>query len=328
MSKRKEERTMCSQFVKRIVVGTVILVWIFAGGVQADVFSLASLSPSIGGNIGSADLLAPGPNVHVPGGNLGLLPGDEIDALSAGSDIVTGNDIIFFSVDRYSCGLQGPAFPYDVAGQSGLGQQAGDIFVTMNLNYVQSAPVGYNYLDVNQHEFGLVPAGSIGFPDRQYSGDIDNLDAYSMEEFDFNADGVPDVPVYFSLAAGSPTLATLGASPADILVWAPGVGLNVFLSASQLGLDSGGDDIDALALEIIGGNIELYFSLTPNSASGLGADIYYSNAQGWNTVAFPASVLGLLGMDNVDALETNAVPEPVTILLIMLGLVELVRKKK
>lgn len=51
--------------------------------------------------------------------------------------------------------------------------------------------------------------------------------------------------VLFSLAPGSPTLTTLGASAADVLVTSPGGGPSVFASAASLGLVAG-DDIDGL----------------------------------------------------------------------------------
>ena len=52
-------------------------------------------------------------------------------------------------------------------------------------------------------------------------------------------------PIYFSLAAGSPPLALLGAGPASVLVLNPGGTAMVALSELALGLMPG-DDIDAL----------------------------------------------------------------------------------
>jgi hypothetical protein len=309
--------------MRKYFVSVAVIVGMVSVLGYADVFSIDASSPSVV-NVNQSDLLAAGPNVHVSYLNIGLQAGDELDALSAGSDIVTGNDIIYFSVDRNSLGVQGPAYPYDVTGQAALGQQAGDIFVTMNQNLVQSAPQGTNYFDINQHELGLVPSGLGGFPDQQYSGAIDNLDAYSMEEFDYNSDGVPDVPVYFSLASGSPTLAALGASGADILVWDPATGsISVKYSAAALGLNPD-DDIDALALNVGNVGTGAYFSL----ANRQPADVFYSSLAGTNTVAYAAGQLGLVDSDNVDALETNAVPEPVTLSLFgFIGLALLRRKK-
>ncbi len=311
--------------MRRVIKSVVGLVCILSIISYADVFSIDASSPSTS-KVAPADLLAAGPIVHVPQLNIGLVQGDELDALSAGLDIVTKSDIVYFSVDRTSGGIVGPAYPYDVAGQSFLGQQAGDIFITMDQNFVQNVPQGLNYLGVNQNAFGLVPAGAQGFPDQQYSGPMDNLDAYSMEEFDFNRDGVPDVPVYFSLAAGSPTLTALNASPADILVWDPITGaISIKFSALQLGL-SVADDIDALALNVNPAGLGVYFSL----ANRQRADIFYSDLiSGTSSVAYSAAQLGLNVNDNVDALETNAaVPEPITIGLFGFVAFAVLKRKK
>ncbi len=313
--------------MRRVFNGIVGLIFILSITGSADVFSIDSSSPSAS-KVNPADILAAGPAAHVPQSNIGLLAGDELDALSAGLDVVTEHDIIYFSVDRFSTGVQGPAFPYDVAGQAANGQQAGDIFITMDQNFVQNVPQGLNYLGANQNAYGLVPTGFAGFPTQQYSGALDNIDAYSMEEFDFNGDGNPDVPVYFSLAAGSPTLTALGASPADILVWDPATGMiSVKYSAVQLGLDAAYDDIDALALNVSPAGLGVYFSLA-NRQPG---DVFYSDLiSGTSTVMYSAAQLGLLPTDNVDALETNAapIPEPVSIGLFSLAGIALLRKRK
>ena len=69
-----------------------------------------------------------------------------------------------------------------------------------------------------------------------------------MGAVDPDLDGVLDQSVYFTLAAGSPTLATLGAMPHDVLRFRIGASgaATLWLAGSALGLVSG-DVIDALA---------------------------------------------------------------------------------
>lgn len=308
-------------------VGVCVCTVLLVGAARADIFSVDQ-----GARNDPADLLSAGPTIHVPKVNLGLVAGDNVDALSQGLDVITENDIIYFSVDQNALGIVGPFTPLDVAGQAGLGQVAGDIFVTANSLGIQSAPVGLNYLDVNQHEFGLLPFGPGGFPLEPNVGEQENLDAYSMEEFDYTGDGMQDVSVYFSLTAGSPTLGG-GLSPADILVASPVGVLSVAYTSTAAGLGPG-DDIDALALEILGGGAEAYFSLAPGSPTlaAMGAspaDVFYTPLTGAPPiVAYAAVTLGLDPADNLDALETNAIPEPTTILLLALAGLGVLRRRR
>ena len=84
-----------------------------------DTFSIDANSPS---PIDPAALLNPGITVQVPAAILGLVVGDELDALSLGMDAVQDLNIIFFSVDRGSQGVAGPLTPLDVNGQALLNQ--------------------------------------------------------------------------------------------------------------------------------------------------------------------------------------------------------------
>ena len=111
-----------------------------------------------------------------------------------------------------------------------------------------------------------------------------------------------------------------------------------FKDAASMGLQVG-DDIDALALNAIPylfsgsamGN-QAYFSLAPGSPTLLGADglpgtaddlsaadIFYTDFTGGSALVYSADSLGLLFEDDLDALETNAVPEPVSMLLLAAG---------
>ena len=68
--------------------------------------------------------------------------------------------------------------------------------------------------------------------------DLVGLEMCAVGAVDPDLDGVLDQPVYFTLAAGSPTLATLGATPHDVLrsrIGASGAA-TLWLAGSALGL--------------------------------------------------------------------------------------------
>jgi hypothetical protein len=191
--------------------------------VQDPTFGLAS-----GGSLDAATLyeLPTPPAVALSRTGLGLQPGDDLDALSFGTDgiDVAGATTLAFSVDANAVGLPNTG----VAQQAALGRQEGAEFVTM-------------LAETNQT---LVPAAAImPLPD---TDDLDSLTDYPASVVDFDSDGDPEDPVFFSLAPGSPTLAALSASPADVLVTVNG-SVSVFATASALGLTTG-DDLDALCL--------------------------------------------------------------------------------
>lgn len=191
--------------------------------IQDPTFGLAS-----GGSLDAATLykLPKPPTVALSRAGLGLQPGDDLDALSFGTDgiDVAGATTLAFSVDANATGLPNTG----VAQQAALGRQEGAEFVTM-------------LAETNQT---LVPAEVIvPLPD---TDDLDSLTDYPASAVDFDGDLDPEDPVFFSLAPGSPTLASLGASPADVLVTVNG-SVSVFASAAALGLTTG-DDLDALCL--------------------------------------------------------------------------------
>lgn len=270
----------------------------------ADIFSIDRASPSAR-QFHQAHLLSPGPLVHVLYGNLGLKDPDDLDALSQGLDVVRFEkcpDIIYFSVDRPS------SLP------------PSDTYVTVkHKGGVMWCPVGFNDLDVPAVQFGLDPRD-------------DNLDAYSMEEFDYSFNLIHDVDVYFSVDAKSPSWP----SGADILVAPPGRPFQVFKPFGTMGLMPE-DDIDALALTI-GSRVDppqadrAYFSLARGSPTlkTLGAspaDVFYTLFDGKSRIAYKAALLGLRAEDNVDALETNPVPEPSSMLLLVAGVVVAGRRR-
>ena len=168
---------------------------------------------------------------------------------------------------------------------------------------------------------------------------VDTMDSVGMP----GPDGTPDEPVFFTLAAGNPS----GQNSCDILVFDPSLAaLMVYADGiNDIGLDIQ-DDIDALALadvevDYTGANPtllsawpdaildpdfdEALFSLAPGSPS-LGAafspgDIFYTDFDGTFSLWTGANQIGLMFVDNLNALDVKpCVPEPCTLLVVLLGL--------
>lgn len=262
-----------------------------------------------------ADILGAGAAPLIPCENLGLLctdfnsgAMDEIAGLSFGVDFTESTlPPIQFSVDRRSRGRAGSA----VRAEAGCSptQAHADVF--------ESAFDGANAQDLDSD--GSACANNAGYglslSESSQSDTLSALDRDPCQTVDLNCDGAPEQTIYLTLAPGSPTLALLGATSADILaggadfvpgVWAAG--------AANLGLQAG-DVIDALCLfedgdGVFGQNDRLLFSLArgsptlTRSAAGP-ADLLVPAPPG---VAAPAAALGLEATDNVDALScTQAV---------------------
>jgi len=190
---------------------------------QDPTFGLAaggSLDPATG------FVLPKPPAIALARAGLGLQDGDDFDALSYGGDgiDVPGFTTLAFSVDPLSSGAPGTG----VAQEAAVGKQAGGEYVSF----------------VNSTNQTLVPADAV--VPAAASDDLDALVDESTGRIDPDDDMVPDLPVFFSLAPGSPTLAANGWSPADVLV-SQGGAVSLFAAASALGLESG-DDVDAFCL--------------------------------------------------------------------------------
>ena len=193
------------------------------GDESADVFSSAGGGSNV--QIWDGDgVVAFGGTPGAPAPPLGLAEpkADNVDAYDARTTAPSLPNLgasIFFSVD-----------PATAAGPYG-GSSSADIFM-------MPAIPGYS-IPPSVPPPPYAAAAQLGL---QLSDDIDALVYFE--------DGTPgptagDV-VFFSLAPGSPTLAGLGASPADILSTSPGAGTPVpFMPASALGLTPG-DDLNAL----------------------------------------------------------------------------------
>jgi hypothetical protein len=268
------------------------------------------------------------PDVHGSYMDLGIGSMGDVDALSSGLDAVQMYNLLFFSVDRDSMGIEGgPDVLRSVYGQADANQQAGDIFATVNDVPTYSMPLGMNYLETNQNWLGLNPRALEGIVYDE-PGAQENLDALSFEEFDLSGAAGFELAVNFSVDYD--TAMGLGISGADILTSTGDGSFTVWADHSMdIGLDVD-DDIDALALlrlSLDGGPDEMMdlalFSLAPGSPALVdggysAADIFMTSFDGTYSLRYTADSLGLTFQDNVDALEVQA-PEPMSLSLLAMG---------
>jgi hypothetical protein len=278
--------------------------------VQNQSFGVTATSVLTATGVHPADILGAGAAPLIPCEHLGLLcfdfnsgAVDEIAGLSFGVDFTESTlPPVQFSVDRSSRGRAGSAVRAEA--DCSPAQAHADVF--------ESAFDGANAQDLDGD--GSACANNAGYGlslnESSQSDALGALDRDPCQTVDLNCDGVPDQTIYLTLAPGSPTLALLGATSADILasgadfvpgVWAAGV--------ANLGLRAG-DVIDALCLfedgdGVYGQGDRLLFSLArgsptlTQSAAGP-ADLLLPAPP---RVAVPAAALGLEATDNVDALS-------------------------
>ncbi len=281
----------------------------------APLFSVDPASPAIGlVPTTASDILTDGPAVVIPDVALGLIPGDNLNALSFGKDQMPGpGGPLYFSVDRLTVGTPGSA----VDAESLAMGAHGDIFTSVPGSFTNS-------LFRNESAIPLLP-GFFG----------DDLDALSLVAA---ADGP-----YFSIDSlsasngfGLDTLAN------DIFFGSLGT---VFASGEfDMGLDPL-DDIDALLLidqgvrGVIDPGDKALFSLSsfsPTTFTGSGgayapgpigapivpgtvspADIFMTDFSGVSTLFAGAMSIGLFGTDELNALSN---PEPGSLALLACGL--------
>ncbi|MCH8850480.1 MAG: hypothetical protein IIC89_06620, partial [Chloroflexi bacterium] len=235
---------------------------------------------------------------------------DDLDALSDGSDFGLGDDPIAFSVGPGSVGLPGT----DVAAQAACtpAEPQADEFTTpldgTNASVFDGDGLGANC--PTTHSFGLTEVPT--------SDDLDALTDQSVATMDSNGDGAPDSALFFSLAAGSPTLAERGRDPADVLWTSGGFQPGLYASASTLGLQPG-DDIDALCLSDVGAASPAYnpeldvilFSLAPGSPTLAALSASAADVLGPGPVVVnSAAELGLQASDDLNAMKCFSGPTP------------------
>lgn len=275
---------------------------------------------------GGCDVAGPGPQLQVAGGAFGLVPGDNVDALSANLQWSPNSNFTYvFSADRASMGQ--PATPY--RNQFNRNQAAADLFQTAAIPSATPGAVMAGLCGapamiappapriLNQTDFNLAP--TVGPAVIWMGGPIDNIDAVELDDLDTNNDGVHDVGIYFSLDAASPSMIT---SPADIYYAPPGGAFGLFSVPALLGL-APNNNLDALVLwdRMAAGAVDpgsdfALFSLAPGSPALNGpdgvpgtaddfsaADLFVSDFMGTFCLYTRANQLGLLPQDNVDGLD-------------------------
>lgn len=263
-----------------------------------------STGPGSSGVCGTpADVCEPGANVLTnfpavapvvtPGGAaFGLLPGDVINSFSWGNESVMAGAKIRFSVDAAAVGLAGA--PPNVFSEAGAGDAKADIFSGGTL----AAPLPNTRLvDGNGLPAAAPPATGLAEP-------ADELSA--LATCDPGAMLASGATAYFTLAAGSPTLAALVATPATILKAAPGGPPMIHFPAVLLGLIAG-DVIDALSY---GGGPPgtVLYSLAPGSPTLIAFGFKPGDILATPflpVIVVPAAALGLTPVDNLDALDVS-----------------------
>jgi hypothetical protein len=261
----------------------------------------ASFSVAPGGPSGllPADIFDVPTVLRIPAASLGLVGGDDLDGLSYGLEYIAEDTDVRFSVAHAAAGVPGSAVATEAA--KAPPEAHGDEFAVS-----PPLPVGGSNIQVLDETGNTAPP----FP-LLISDDVDALADQPASFVDTDGDTVPDAgkPVYFSLAPGSPTLAAIGATPADILVnKVPPAPPAVFLTRAALGLVPG-DDIDDFCLDAA--TLTVLFSLAPGSPTlvAVGAspsDLFLVRAPPIAPpppVLFPAASLGLLATDDLNALK-------------------------
>ena len=248
---------------------------------------------------------------------LGLFDNDS--GHSAGEEDPTVAPVLYFSISEESMGFSGTVMRH----QYNRNQQAGDRYVTagwltrsptqtLTSGLPALRPMTEPLLSVNQSKYNLIP--SIDWPfENQYipvSGTHrqDDIDALEIDDLNPAHD-----PMYFTLDGSSPTLATLSASPDDILI-ANGTSVSVFAYGSTMGLPDG-YLVDALAVWDRGteGTLDpgvdvAIFSLGTVAANLLGfsgADVFVTDFTGRFLLYLDHEELRLLATDELDALDVE-----------------------
>ena len=277
----------------------------------------------------NVDVAGPGAHQFPPtmgsGNTLGLVPGDNLNSISFGKD-GTGllPTILLWSVDPDAFGARG-----DIVLQAFLDQAAGDVFATglfsgfgapespLTQQALMNRPS--NLLVAQQSAFGLEIAQNKNLfrPTQDLEDDLDALEV-----------SPPGGAFFFSLDRFSPS-AQLGAGlpfcglvcPSDILFSPGGANFGIFKPHPLLGLLPQ-DEVDALALSVLAN--QALFSLDPDSPTlallGLSpADVFITSFNGTFALYALHDDLGLLPTDNLNALDTLAVPEPSLLFLLGIG---------
>ncbi len=272
-------------------------------------FSVATGGPS--GFAGAGILTIDPLTVPFSPSSLGLGGGDDIDALSYGVDrirdlIIANRPVDFrFSVDDRSIGERSPESEVYRQGAARGHEAHGDEF-----RVLPPVPPG------GTNELVLDETFHIGL---RVCDDIDALTAQDPSFIDQDGNGIPDLPVYFSLAIDSPWLRSSfphPGGPATIFASRQGYPPTVYATAADLGLQEG-DNLNAMCLDEDGDGIWepdydlLVFSLDRGSRtlqlnSWTAADLLVVGGGLRSVMKYAGcSALGLAFEDNLNALKAQ-----------------------
>jgi hypothetical protein len=279
------------------------------------------------------DVTAIGPQVHLSYLDYGAFDADVLtdgtpvdNVLDVSNNEINGTNgltlptqipVIYFSVSPGSIGIAGS----DVRHQAIRNQQAADRFTAgvdrSPASALLNGPAlgtGNNFLSINQTYYNAVPSIN------QFAtnaGAQDDADSLEVTEFRKSGEAFKSTPVYFNLDEASSSLATVSASSPDILYTPVGSQDPIkFAAASTFGVSQAGDVVDGLAVYDLGnvGVVEpgidlVLFSLRTGSPSlgstGSGADIFVSDFDGTFSPYLTSDQLGLLAIDEIDALDID-----------------------
>jgi len=273
-------------------------------------FAVMSSDPLVAQGIHPADILGAGGTPVIFCADLGLVCADPTTGVL---DQIGG---LSFGQEFYAVGLLPMQFSV-AQGTRGAPGTAVRVEADCNPPEPQADVFGTALDGANTQIFdgnGVACGGNSGLPlylqEGNPSSSVHALVGDPCLYVDPNCDGLPEVPVFLTLAAGSPTLTAIGATPADILLahsaftplaWARGT--------ADLGLVTG-DALDAICIKENGngaydsGDVVL-FSLAPGSPSLAAralspADIMLPGQPA--TPLYRAAALGLQATDNVNGL--------------------------
>ncbi len=309
------------------------------GNTWSDLYGDNPMPPGMGWDIGG-----PGPVLHVLAPAYGVLPlPDNTDGISNNEFQPFAQQVLYFSVDDASSGRPGTP----VRNQANRLQHAGDRYVLNGRTSVAPAvgpfpavrigglPGPRHLISANQTVYNEIPSipppAFNAWPPPPGATAMDDMDGLELNPLDLNGDRIHDTVVYFTLAAGSPTLGMFGATGADILVAPPGAPVvGVYAPFFLMGLTPN-DEVDALAVWNFQSDPRIanpgqdyaIYSLAPgspylNGPDGIAgtaddlsaADVFVTNFTGTSQLFLAAAQLGLLFTDNVDGLDVEPFSGP------------------
>lgn len=275
--------------------------------VQSFSFSVARAGPAATQGLHPADILGAGGIVLVECQELGLVctdpetnAVDDLASLSYGDDFnANGLPAFHFSVAEGASGVASSAVNLEAA--CSPAQPQADVF--------QTEFDGSNAQDLDGD--GVACTGNNGFglalSETPASDDLDVLERDPCQNVDLNCDGRLDNPIFFTLAPGSPSLANIEATTADILAATGDFLPVIYADHNSLGLASN-DAIDALCLlengnGVLDGGDKMLISLAAGSPTLATLDASPADLLRVAPlrIARSAAQLGLQSGDDLDA---------------------------